>query len=237
MDPLLGRWPWPRYIYHELLDFLTAANARSVIFDILFTETQKQPLCLDESAARYDDQLFAQGTKNFGAAIHAFNLSINKLAQQTNTADSDHDLPQEVIDRFSVPLSEFKFKSATDYFLPYEELLLATDKLGFVDVDSDKDSIFRQAELLRHFQEYTFPSLSMAAALSYFNTNKVTLDDDNNLRIHDRLIPLAQDGRYLIKTKMGFQYIQQVLYCNRCRLCIKVESKICSFHRIHFIIK
>ena len=38
MDHVVGRWPWPRAIWGDLLDYLNLAGARAVLFDILFIE-------------------------------------------------------------------------------------------------------------------------------------------------------------------------------------------------------
>ncbi|NWD66568.1 CHASE2 domain-containing protein [Pseudomonas gingeri] len=36
----LGRWPWPRSVHAELLDRLSAAQPRAVLFDVIFSEPQ-----------------------------------------------------------------------------------------------------------------------------------------------------------------------------------------------------
>ena len=53
MDPLLGRWPWPRYIYHDFLSFMALAQAkgpRDYITEINVTS----PTCLRELDRLYD---------------------------------------------------------------------------------------------------------------------------------------------------------------------------------------
>ena len=75
MDSLLGRWPWPRFVYYDLLSFMSMANAKSVIFDVLFTESQKAFSEEEMEDSRYNDQLLAQGTLEYGAAVHAFKLA------------------------------------------------------------------------------------------------------------------------------------------------------------------
>jgi adenylate cyclase len=37
----LGRWPWPRDTHAKLVDWLSAAGAKAVTFDVLFTEADK----------------------------------------------------------------------------------------------------------------------------------------------------------------------------------------------------
>ncbi|HGW8614004.1 CHASE2 domain-containing protein [Pseudomonas aeruginosa] len=39
----LGRWPWPRSVHAELLDRLAAADARSVLLDVIFSEPSSNP--------------------------------------------------------------------------------------------------------------------------------------------------------------------------------------------------
>ncbi|MFP3520270.1 CHASE2 domain-containing protein, partial [Pseudomonas sp. SIMBA_077] len=34
----LGRWPWPRAIHGQLLDRLSAAEAKGVLFDVILSE-------------------------------------------------------------------------------------------------------------------------------------------------------------------------------------------------------
>ncbi|NWB31757.1 CHASE2 domain-containing protein [Pseudomonas gingeri] len=37
----LGRWPWPRSVHAELLDRLSAAQPRGVLFDVIFSEPER----------------------------------------------------------------------------------------------------------------------------------------------------------------------------------------------------
>ena len=42
MSDIAGRWPWPRAIWADLLDFLSMGGARAVLFDVLFLERQDE---------------------------------------------------------------------------------------------------------------------------------------------------------------------------------------------------
>ena len=41
LDNVAGRWPWPRAIWGDLLDYLSFGGARAVLFDIIFIEQDK----------------------------------------------------------------------------------------------------------------------------------------------------------------------------------------------------
>ena len=38
MEPLVGRWPWPRLIHATVIDYLAAAGAKVIGYDVLFAE-------------------------------------------------------------------------------------------------------------------------------------------------------------------------------------------------------
>jgi adenylate cyclase len=42
LEPLAGRWPWPRVVHASLIEFLARAPARVVAYDILFTERDRR---------------------------------------------------------------------------------------------------------------------------------------------------------------------------------------------------
>src|SRR4030065_68748 len=41
MNPIVGRWPWPRSVHADVVDFLAMSGAKAVLFDILFTENER----------------------------------------------------------------------------------------------------------------------------------------------------------------------------------------------------
>lgn len=57
MEPMLGRWPWPRSVHAEVLDYLRAEGAAAVAYDIIFSERTRR-VQLDEQTLG-DLELFA----------------------------------------------------------------------------------------------------------------------------------------------------------------------------------
>ena len=62
-------WPWPRQAYGKMIDFITAGNAKSVAFDILYTEPSVY--------GNDDDEAFALAEKNSGIVIQPLNVIID----------------------------------------------------------------------------------------------------------------------------------------------------------------
>ena len=97
---------------------------------------------------------------------------IDKLATNDDDGFIAPKLPQHTMNRFSVDWDGPEVKKVTDYFLPYDDLLIASNRLGFVDIDSDSDGIFRRVELVRQYQGHVFPSLSFAGLLKKYEKTK-----------------------------------------------------------------
>ena len=62
-------WPWPREAYGKMIDFITAGNARSIAFDILYTE----PSVYGEA----DDEALALAQSNSGIVIQPLNVLVD----------------------------------------------------------------------------------------------------------------------------------------------------------------
>jgi len=48
LEPLVGRWPWPRLVHAQLLNFLARAQPRAVLYDVLFTEQDRRKFFVQE---------------------------------------------------------------------------------------------------------------------------------------------------------------------------------------------
>jgi adenylate cyclase len=42
LEPFFGRWPWPRVVHAHLLDYLARTTPKAVLYDVLFTEHDRQ---------------------------------------------------------------------------------------------------------------------------------------------------------------------------------------------------
>ena len=47
LEPLFGRWPWPRLVHAFAIDFLARGPARVVAYDVLFTEHDRRSFDLN----------------------------------------------------------------------------------------------------------------------------------------------------------------------------------------------
>ena len=42
LEPVFGRWPWPRVVHASIVDFLARAGAKAIAYDVLFLEADSR---------------------------------------------------------------------------------------------------------------------------------------------------------------------------------------------------
>ncbi|MFH1368672.1 MAG: adenylate/guanylate cyclase domain-containing protein [Elusimicrobiota bacterium] len=72
----LGRWPWTRVHYAKVVDMLTQAGAKSIVFDVIFPEPESEHPGADET--------FARAAKNSGKVVLASHFSYDIEGNPSN---------------------------------------------------------------------------------------------------------------------------------------------------------
>jgi len=167
-------WPWPRAAYAPVVDFCRRAGARSLSFDLLFTEASVYGV--------EDDQAFAAALVNFPAAVGSFALGASGASAGEMPAGDTR------LQNFT-PL-----RTAEQAALPISPLLEAFTQLGDVGAQPDSDGLFRHITLLSGFGQKKLPTLSLAAFL-VANPQARLEEQTHRLLINNVLIPFDDQGR------------------------------------------
>lgn len=165
LEPMVGRWPWPRDVHAVLLQYLERAGATLVAFDLLFTERDAQ--------FPQGDADFAQATRASRNVLHSIYLG----HQNTGTTEPG------LLARHSIPLAG-DFDLFADAQFPLPALTDAAPALGHVTAILDADGPWRRYLPLAGHEDRLVPSLALAAALT---TRDQQLD---SVTVEDRLIQL-----------------------------------------------
>ena len=203
LKSILGRWPWPRAIYRDIIDFFSAAGAKAILFDILFTEPQ---IPRDEDGELgEDDQALLMSSYESEITHHAYQL-LQDHEDEYNKTLLDQPLPQDFIDLFAWGDTPENFPKQNNnlYYLPFEELYQFSYSMGIVEFQPDDDGIYRSTHLLREYQGKLYPPLSLSAFSDELKDEEI-IQDSQSLTIGNRQIPLHFEGRYLINMKKEFQ--------------------------------
>jgi adenylate cyclase len=138
-------WPWPRSLYAKAIDYLTAAGARAVAMDLIFSEP---------SPYSGEDEQLAAAMKKSGRVFLPLVFS-------------DNEGGAEGLERFALaatpPLPRLPEREGK-VTLPVPLLRDAARGLGNAQADPERDHIYRR---LRHFVRRggrAYPSFSLAVA-------------------------------------------------------------------------
>ncbi|MDH3976152.1 MAG: adenylate/guanylate cyclase domain-containing protein [Deltaproteobacteria bacterium] len=204
LNPLVGSWPWPRQVYSELLAFFLDGGARSVVFDVLFTE-YRDPLT-DEGEVGDDDYSLIEATAESGNVFHAAQIMIDE-EDEINKTLLNNPLPEKFVKAFSlqnIDKAAFETTPYNKFYLPIRELYEVSKGVGVVEFTPDGDNVYRRTRLFRHYQGNLFPVMSMAVILDVLQPEKV-IRKESHILLGNLEVPLLEDGQYLINMYKNFK--------------------------------
>ena len=192
MEKIAGRWPWPRAIYSDMLEFLTTyGGAKAVLFDILFTE-------------RYDetnDQALIEATGQAGNVIHSMVIKREEPDREKKyNIQLNRPIPGDFQNRYALRnvegfLQVPEAEQNNDYLLPIEGLRAASRGVAVVEFPPDLDGVLRRTRPLREYHNAYYPVLGLAPFID--ESSKVVIGK-KAIQINDRILPIDRKGNYLI---------------------------------------
>lgn len=183
-------WPWPREIYGTLLNFCRRGGAKSVAFDLVFSEPSKWGV--------EDDEAFGQAIEQAGSVVAAVFLS----RDQGSALEWPADVPEQPFR--VVGLEEFlsrprgKALALERAAFPVPEVASRAAVLANVSGGLDADAVVRRASPFRFFAGRFVPSLGLAPFLAAHPGLSVVLQD-RRLQVGDLSIPLDEHGRAILR--------------------------------------
>ena len=209
MDNYAGRWPWPRFVYADLLEFLSYAEPKGVLFDITFTEKHKFDNEKGETINQ-DDLELVQATANYPFAYHSTRFVLDKLnTDETGKVKLNKPLPPHFEERYAIEERVFDkhpkptvltgIQSAENnfYYLPFDELLESSNNIGVVEVQTDRDSVLRRGRLFHSYLGKHYPSLSTTALLDNAPVDNIRRED-NTIYFDEQAIPVDESEKMLV---------------------------------------
>jgi adenylate cyclase len=194
----IGRWPWSRGTWAELVQRLDQAGARVIAFDIFFPERE---------SARADTQ-FARSigqTKKvvLGTLFLLSREEVRHLGASNIEAAMEALVPQAIADVRAPAGAEFNMTEPFGVIGNIPELQKSAAYTGHLNVFPDTDGVVRRMPLvLRHNGRY-FPAFDVQAARMFAREGGLSLDlaayGVAGINVASRDIPLDENGRLLVR--------------------------------------
>jgi len=190
MDNIAGRWPWPRAIWSDLLDYLAMGGAQAVLFDILFIE--------QDLANKSNDKALHSATKDSKNVYHSMLIRREEMDEEVHIKAAP--LPGSFVNRFALKNIDgtLNVKAGTesnDFSLPIARLPDVSKGVAVVEFKPDNDGVLRRTKPLREYQGNYFPVLGLAP---FVDSNTPVTIRDRLITINDRKIPVDENGNSLI---------------------------------------
>lgn len=193
LEPVVGRWPWPRAIHARLIDYLAKAPARLIVYDVLFLEHDRQErITLGEAhlTGAESDQALVESTKAAGTVLYAAEATFAGQQDASGSADKGDAPVRELRGAYHLGEALEEVPLITP---PFAELAAASLGVGHNRMVLDDDGPLRRVVPFLRAQGRDVPSLGVAA---YLAAERVPTDrvraDAADLMLGGRDLPLLR---------------------------------------------
>lgn len=164
MEPLVGRWPWPRLVHAAAIDYLSAAGAKVIAYDILFIERDIRKFMVGDVEWTGDesDAALVDSTRTAGNVVHAAEASSDELLDPSRALADNLDAPA-----LNVRLPSPGCLQARPLVRPpFAALAQVSRGIGHTLFTNDADGPVRRIAPVVQVGDRTIPSLALAATMA-----------------------------------------------------------------------
>src|SRR5688572_8586528 len=189
MEPLVGRWPWPRIVHGSAIDYMAAAGARVIAYDILFLEREgRSETVIDGrtvSGGQSDDAL-RTSIERAGNVLLLADATFEGLVSEAASVPSSALLPGTIY----TPGEGFEARRVT---LPFATIAGVASGVGHNLIRKDDGSDFARRMLpFIDNDGVAVPSIGLAAALAYTKATRAdVVRKGRPLRVGSVELPLS----------------------------------------------
>jgi len=194
MEPLVGRWPWPRLVHATLIDYLAAGGAKVVLYDVLFAEADRSKFMVGETewTGEESDQALVDATARAGNVVHVAEAASAELLDPSKAVAAPLDDIPGLNQPFTVSPCVERRPQITP---PFSGLAKAARAIGHSLVVYDADGPLRRiVPFVRvgRETEHVIPSLPLAAMMIADGKQPESVGIRNDaLMIGPRRVPLV----------------------------------------------
>jgi adenylate cyclase len=190
LEPLVGRWPWPRLIHAHLINYLTRAEARLIVYDVLFSEHDRKSFKVGDETwtGEESDRTLVEATATAANVIHVAEVSTEAIerAPAATAPAAPAGWPPGLA-------ATFETRPAID--MPFDELARASKAVGHSLLILDADGPVRRAAPFVAVGGQAVPALPVAAAMSILGTQPGAVSADRaRLHLGPVVVPLVEQA-------------------------------------------
>ena len=164
MEPLVGRWPWPRLVHATVIDYLAAGGAKVIAYDIQFSERDRRRFMVGDTewTGEESDAALVESTKKAGNVVHIAEASSGELADPSRALKESLDAPALKAQVPQTLCAEPRPRLTP----PFPALAEVSRSIGHSLFILDADGPQRRVSPVIRIGDRTIPSLSLAITMT-----------------------------------------------------------------------
>jgi len=183
----IGKWPWKRTVFADLVTTLKDAGAKVTAIDVYFQKNAGE----EDSP---EDMKLAEAVAKAGNVVLPIYFNLNKAEKAFS-----EDLPSGGVFTFGraenmnvLIRTNYAVVQGFDLFSSYDSLNAAASGLGHINNVPDSDGVSRREVLAVKYNDVFLPSLGLRTAQRYLNLrqNDFVLDGEDGVYLGTRHIPV-----------------------------------------------
>ncbi|OGP80722.1 MAG: hypothetical protein A2Z13_10720 [Deltaproteobacteria bacterium RBG_16_64_85] len=184
-------WPWPREAYGAILGYLKRVGAKSVAFDVLFTEPSKYGVA--------DDLALGSAIGSHKGFVGALFLG-EKTGSATAWPSTIPAVPLEIkgLEQWLSASPARDGVAASRALFPIPEIASRAAILADVQQNPDPDGVYRRVRLFRFFDGKAIPSLALASLLVASPGSGVAIRP-GEMAIAGKTVPIDKEGYAILR--------------------------------------
>lgn len=162
MEPLVGRWPWPRLVHATVIDYLAAAGAKVIGYDIFFGERDVRKFMVGETewTGAESDAALVESTTKAGNVVHIAEVSSPELVDPSRAMKVDLDAPA-----LNAPVPDVGCVEPRPMITPpFADLAKAAHAIGHSMFILDSDGPVRRLSPIAQVGDRRIAALSVVSA-------------------------------------------------------------------------
>ena len=197
LEPVFGRWPWPRMVHAGVIDFVARAGAKVITYDVLFLDEDRRgafPVGDRVMSGAESDALLVESVGRAGNVILAANVTFEGLESDTGPAAPAPPIPGITYEPGP------GFPQRPHLALPIEPLANVSAGVGHTLAPLDADGTSRRIFPFLQAQGRMIPWLGLSAAL--FATSRTpdeVVATNDVLRIGNSQLALEPSGHTILR--------------------------------------
>ena len=163
MEPFVGRWPWPRLVHANAIDFLAEAGAKVIAYDILFAERDIRKFMVgdEEWTGAESDAALVESTRKAGNVVHIAEVSSPALNDPSRKVEVDLSAPA-----FKAPVPDLGCVQPRPVITPpFPALAQAAHAIGHSLFTLDAGGTVRRTSPVVQVGDLKIESLALASAV------------------------------------------------------------------------